>query len=230
MASIINADTTNGLVLTSDTSGEIEFQNNGTTVATIDSTGLSLGTGKTIPASSVDGLKTVNGSSIVGSGDIEVGGGKVLQQVYSYTSTRASYSSPTNNVGTTITPVSTTITPTASDSKIMIQLMLTYECNHDNVLRLFRGTTEIGRNSASTARWSGFATIQYDPDNASTPNTHAYHFVDSPATTSAITYSVRCQSSHGGAATFYLNRSGESAGADTREIGISGMILTEISA
>jgi hypothetical protein len=41
MASIINAHTTNGLVLTSDTSGEIQFQNNGTTIATVSSTGLS---------------------------------------------------------------------------------------------------------------------------------------------------------------------------------------------
>ena len=230
MASTLNASTTSGIVVTSDLSGELNLQADGTTVATVNSTGLSMAAGKTIPADSLTGLKTINGSSIIGSGDLEVGGGKVLQQVYNYTSTLASYNSPTNNVGTTITPVSTTITPTASDSKIMIQLMLTYECNHDNVLRLFRGTTEIGRNSNSTARWSGFAPIQYDPDNGSTPSTLSYHFVDAPSTTSATTYSVRIQSSHGAAATFYLNRSVVSAGSDTREIGISGMILTEIGA
>lgn len=43
MAITINADTTNGLVMTSDTSGEIAFQSNGTTVATVTSGGLSGG-------------------------------------------------------------------------------------------------------------------------------------------------------------------------------------------
>lgn len=43
MAITINADTTNGLVMTSDTSGEIAFQSNGTTVATVTSSGLSGG-------------------------------------------------------------------------------------------------------------------------------------------------------------------------------------------
>ena len=46
MATIINADTTNGLKLTSDTSGEIELQSAGTTIATVDSTGLTMASGK----------------------------------------------------------------------------------------------------------------------------------------------------------------------------------------
>ena len=36
----INADTTNGAVITSDTSGEIELQAGGTKIATVKSTGL----------------------------------------------------------------------------------------------------------------------------------------------------------------------------------------------
>jgi hypothetical protein len=40
MATIINADTSNGLKLTSDTSGEIELQSGGTTKATVNSSGL----------------------------------------------------------------------------------------------------------------------------------------------------------------------------------------------
>ena len=46
MATIINADTSDGLKLTSDTSGEIEFQSGGTTIATVDSTGLTMASGK----------------------------------------------------------------------------------------------------------------------------------------------------------------------------------------
>ena len=40
MASIINADTSSGLKLTSDTSGEIELQSGGTTKLTINSSGV----------------------------------------------------------------------------------------------------------------------------------------------------------------------------------------------
>ena len=39
MASIINADTSNGLKLTSDTTGQLDFQSAGSTKATIDTAG-----------------------------------------------------------------------------------------------------------------------------------------------------------------------------------------------
>ena len=42
MASIINADTSNGLKLTSDTSGILELQSGGVTKATLNSSGLAL--------------------------------------------------------------------------------------------------------------------------------------------------------------------------------------------
>ena len=54
MASTINADTTNGVVVTSDTSGEIELQSAGTTIATVDSTGIAMASGKTIQNASGD--------------------------------------------------------------------------------------------------------------------------------------------------------------------------------
>jgi hypothetical protein len=41
MASTINASTTSGIVQTADTSGVLQLQSNGTTIATISSTGLS---------------------------------------------------------------------------------------------------------------------------------------------------------------------------------------------
>jgi hypothetical protein len=46
MASIINADTSNGLKLTSDTSGEIKLQSAGTDIATVNSTGIAMASGK----------------------------------------------------------------------------------------------------------------------------------------------------------------------------------------
>jgi hypothetical protein len=51
----INADTTNGLVLTSDTSGEIKLQSAGADIATVSSTGITMASGKTLPASALTG-------------------------------------------------------------------------------------------------------------------------------------------------------------------------------
>ena len=50
MSTIINADTSNGLKLTSDTSGEIELQSAGTTQAKITSSGLQNASGVAITA------------------------------------------------------------------------------------------------------------------------------------------------------------------------------------
>ena len=48
MATTINADTSDGLKLTADTSGTIDLQSAGTTIATVNSTGLAMASGKTI--------------------------------------------------------------------------------------------------------------------------------------------------------------------------------------
>lgn len=48
MAININADTTNGLVITSDNSGEINFQNAGSTVASIGANGITMASGKSV--------------------------------------------------------------------------------------------------------------------------------------------------------------------------------------
>jgi hypothetical protein len=46
MSTIINADTSDGLKFTSDTSGEIKLQSGGTDIATVDSSGITMASGK----------------------------------------------------------------------------------------------------------------------------------------------------------------------------------------
>ena len=48
MATTINADTSNGLVITPDTSGEIKLQSAGTDIATVSSTGITMASGKAV--------------------------------------------------------------------------------------------------------------------------------------------------------------------------------------
>jgi len=63
----INASTTNGLVLTSDTSGELKLQANGADIATVDSSGITMAAGKTLPAAALTGtLPAIDASSLTG--------------------------------------------------------------------------------------------------------------------------------------------------------------------
>ena len=64
MATIINADTSNGLKLTSDTSGEIELQSAGVTQAKITSSGLQNASGGVISAQSGKNL-IINGDMMI---------------------------------------------------------------------------------------------------------------------------------------------------------------------
>ena len=51
MTALINASTSSGVVVTSDTSGSLAFQSNGTSIATISSTGLTMNSGNIVVAS-----------------------------------------------------------------------------------------------------------------------------------------------------------------------------------
>ena len=65
MASILNADTSSGVVITSDTSGELKLQSGGTDIATVTSSGITMASGKTLPASALTGsLPALNASSL----------------------------------------------------------------------------------------------------------------------------------------------------------------------
>jgi len=55
MSITLNADTSSGLVMTSDTSGEIKLQSAGADIATVDSSGITMAAGKTLPASALTG-------------------------------------------------------------------------------------------------------------------------------------------------------------------------------
>lgn len=65
MATTINSNTTDGLVITPDTSGEVKIQSNGTDVLTITGSGMDLATGMTLPASKLTGaLPAIDGSAL----------------------------------------------------------------------------------------------------------------------------------------------------------------------
>ena len=162
------------------------------------------------------------------------GVGKILQVVSNHVDTIASYYIDSETPDTTqqIAALDTSITPTASDSKILVTFSFCGEGHYDNVFRLFRGNTEIGRTTQSTAQWAGFKPASYDADTTSTSNNYHFVYVDSPATTSSITYNIRLSESNNSNYYFRLNRAynGTDAGALQYELATSQVILMEIGA
>ena len=61
MSVLINADTSDGLKFTSDTSGEIKLQSAGTDIATVDSSGITMASGKAVDVATA--LSTASGSA-----------------------------------------------------------------------------------------------------------------------------------------------------------------------
>ena len=93
MSTIINADTSDGLKFTSDTSGEIKLQSAGADIATVGSTGITMASGKGLAAT-----------------------GHVLQVVNAKTTTQTT----SNSTSYADTALTASITPTSSSSKILI--------------------------------------------------------------------------------------------------------------
>ena len=69
----INASTTNGLVLTSDTSGELKLQANGADIATVDSSGITIASGKGL-AGDASSLTNIPAANLTGSLPAGMGG------------------------------------------------------------------------------------------------------------------------------------------------------------
>jgi hypothetical protein len=172
------------------------------------------------------------------SGDLLTSGsagvGKILQVVSNQVDTIATYVIDSEIPDSTqqIAALDTSITPTASDSKILLTFSFCGEGHFNNVFRLFRGSTEIGRTTQSTAQWAGFKPANYDTDVGSTPNNYHFVYVDEPATTSAVTYNIRVSESNNEDTFFKLNRAYSSldVGLAGYELGTSQVILMEIGA
>ena len=163
MASTINAITTGvgGIVTSADASGVLALQTGGTTAVTIDA------------SQNVSFTKAINKAALPT--------GSVLQVVTAYTSTAV-----TNNTSTLVsTGLSTSITPLFSTSKILVIASLSgiykFTNNTGATIQLWRGAGNI-QQFALTAAGSGTTAPMYI--------TQTNTYLDSPATTSATTYTL----------------------------------------
>ena len=124
--------------------------------------------------------------------------------------------------------LSATITPQSNSSKILVLVSINVAGN-DNGLRLmtglFRGSTQIFRGDASGSRqrcsWQGVGT------HANAQHSVNHNFIDSPATTSATTYSVKVFNEAQGYE-IYVNSSNTDGNSSTHGRSASSITVMEL--
>ena len=128
---------------------------------------------------------------------------------------------------TDITGLTATITPQSATSTILVVVSVS-GCNDVGVtsggFRIARGGTGIFVGTTSGSRLSG---QQIEPPAADRMITVGLTVLDSPATTSATTYSVQMRNSAAG--TFYVNRSKTDTDSAQYWRGASSITVMEIS-
>jgi hypothetical protein len=118
--------------------------------------------------------------------------GTVLQVVQGWSDTQSKTTTSANGDAIAC-PATATITPSSTSSKILVMFygMFHFGNNNDVCFWLLRDSTVIGNSTDTTMNAVGFlGTGQYS-DNAYSPNAISFQYLDNPATTSAITYSIK---------------------------------------
>jgi hypothetical protein len=224
--SIINADSgvtsgTTGLVTGGGDTGVLEIQTNGVTAATVNASQIlslvnalpagSGGTGLTSAGASGNVL-TSNGTTWTSAAP--AGGGKVLQVV---STVKSNTFSTTSSTGAAVTGFSVTITPSSASSDILVMVTATTGSS----------TTSGSALSQLTIQRNGTQLYGFFDSSGSASNRHTIPqpktILDSPNTTSAVTYQVYLRSGNG---TAYFNTQGFS----TSDVSFSTITAMEIAA
>jgi len=155
----------------------------------------------------------------------DVGGGKVLQVVQAFRSSYSSFS--TNSTWTDISGLSVSITPSSTSSKILVMTYVSLGGGDDIAFRITRNGTAIGiANAQSNRLRAGFG--GYTRDSFELQNANC-QYLDSPSTTSAITYKTQIFRNGGG--TTYLNCDPQynTENNNNTALGTSNIIVMEIA-
>jgi len=200
----INADTSDGLKIVSDTSGEVVIQTNGTTVATASSTGITMASGKKVFST-----------------------GTILQ-VVSTTKTDV-FSSSTVDTFVDITGLSVAITPSATSSKILVLYDTQMSGTELFFIQLVRASTAIkvgDSDSANRIECTAGGIVQ-SSNNDKVQNI-AGTFLDSPSTTGATTYKLQGRV-YSASKTFKINAPVNDSNASYSGRGASTITVMEVA-
>ena len=155
------------------------------------------------------------------------GGGKILQVVQTEKTDTFSMSGTTF---TDVTGLSVAITPSSTSSKILIvgSVLIGAQTNF-GFIRMLRDSTVINVGAAASNRPLVNGTFSYTAtDNIWELTNNAINYVDSPSTTSQVTYTIQIRGGTSGAA--YVNRThNDRDTANYYPRGSSSLIAMEIS-
>ena len=146
--------------------------------------------------------------------NLTLGAGKILQVV---STTKTDIFSTSSTSFTDITGFSVNITPSSSSNKVLVTGLVTFGGSDGeaygytfNLARVIGGSeTDICIGDAAGSRTRAtFGTQGFGPSDAT--DTSAINFLDSPSTTSQVTYKVRARAEN--PKTLYVNRGKEGDG------------------
>lgn len=215
----INADTTNGLVLTSDTSGELKLQAGGADIATVNSSGITMASGKTLPASALTGsIPAAN-----------MPAGSILQVKNAVKTNVQSFS---NAVPTwaDISGLNISITPSSTSSKILVMYSVHVANGADQghgYIKVLRGATDLPIADVDGSRTSASSVV--NTGHVGQTLCVSQSLLDSPSSTTALTYKLQFGINGVGIAN-WINKStrdANSVGNDGRMI--STMTVMEVA-
>jgi hypothetical protein len=153
--------------------------------------------------------------------------GKIIQVVNANLTTTASTTSSTF----VDTGLEATITPTLSSSKILVIVSIQLGVAQGAwtaLASLFRGSTNLLSPTSPSNRTPAFSALPGDIAGSQYVNLPAgYTYLDSPSSTSALTYKVRYNCANG---TGYVNRSAADADLAIIGRGVSTITLIEVGA
>ena len=137
--------------------------------------------------------------------------------------------------------MSVSITPTSTTSKILVKCDLNISCSNGSenttggrysAVKLYRDSTQIGLNtttlSSQSQVWFSCNSIQATNSGYNQMNSSG-SFMDSPATTSAITYKIQAGNTHNASAYTYINRAPKNTDGALIHRGISNITVMEIA-
>ena len=134
-----------------------------------------------------------------------------------------------SNAADSTSHVSASITPISTNSKILIQVCVYLWDIYRDSTKL--GSPKVGNRGggiASTGINASFSGSTVIIDAASTPETRFYQFMDSPNSTSAITYAAAYNTSSA-SGSVHLNSTVSDTDSTSFERGVSSIILQEIA-
>jgi len=158
-------------------------------------------------------------------------GGKVLQVVQA---TKTDTFTTTATSFTLVTDLAASITPSATSSKIFVTVSIMGQRSNDNgevgQITIFKDSSNLINASSPGSRTPSISSgVQMGNSNGDV-NAEPYSFsiLNSPSTTSSITYDVRVKMISG-SGEFYINRVEDDLNNNIRGRGISTITLMEIA-